>query len=117
MNKSAENNFSRHSCCDIREEKDHIVMRLEMPGVSKDGLNINVDGSKLMIEGKRSGKDIEGKWLVREIRPGNYRREYTIDETIDRNAIEASLENGVLTLTLGISEAVKPRKINVVSKS
>jgi HSP20 family molecular chaperone IbpA len=42
--------------------------------------------------------------------------EYTLDETIDRNSIEARLEKGILTLTLGLSENVKPRKINVVSK-
>jgi HSP20 family molecular chaperone IbpA len=42
--------------------------------------------------------------------------EYTIDKTIDRGSIEASLNQGVLTLTLGLSESVKPRKINVISK-
>ncbi len=117
MKKSAENHFVRHSCCDIREEKDKIVMRLEMPGVTKDNLNINVDGSKLIIEGQRPEEKIQGKWLVREIRSGNYRMEYTIDETIDRSAIEATLSQGVLVLSLGISEAVKPRKIEVVSIS
>ncbi len=117
MKESTENKFTRRSCCDIHKDKDKIVMRLEMPGVSKENLNINVDGNKLIIEGKRQKENTGGKRLVREISYGDYRMEYTIDETIDRSAIEAGLNQGVLTLNLGISEAIKPRKINIVSKA
>jgi len=106
----------RRSRCDIREETDSIIMRLEMPGVNKSGLNVNIEGDKLIIDGKRIQDTKEGEWLVREIRPGDYHMEYTIDKTIDRGSIEASLDQGVLTLTLGLSESVKPRKIDVVSK-
>ena len=106
----------RRSRCDIMEEADSIVMRLEMPGVNKSGLNVNVEGDKLIIDGKRIQDTEKGEWLVREIRPGDYHMEFTIDKTIDRGSIEASLNQGVLTLTLGLSESVKPRKIEVVSK-
>ena len=106
----------RRARCDIREEPDKIVMRLEMPGVNKTGLDISVEGDQLSIIGRRTQESVNGDWLVREIRPGDYRMDYTIDETIDRGSIEAHLEQGVLELTLGLSEAVKPRKIEVVSK-
>lgn len=117
MKKTIENRSYRRSYCDIREDNDCIIMRLEMPGVNKSGLDINVEGDKLIIEGRRTEESGRGDWLVREIRTGNYRMEYTIDKTIDRNAIEATISQGILLLTLGLSEAVKPRKIKVVSKS
>ncbi|MCD6342540.1 MAG: Hsp20/alpha crystallin family protein [Spirochaetaceae bacterium] len=106
----------RRSRCDIREETDSIIMRLEMPGVNKSGLNINIEGDKLIIDGQRIEDTKKGDWLVHEIRPGNFSMEYTIDKTIDRGNIEAALSQGVLTLTLGLSESVKPRKIEVISK-
>jgi HSP20 family protein len=106
----------RRSRCDIREEDDRIIMRLEMPGVNKSGLEITAEGDKLIIDGRRTLESRKGTWLVREIRSGDYHMEYTIDETINREAIEASLVQGVLTLSLGLSESVKPRKIEVVSK-
>lgn len=115
--KSQENSQNyRRSRCDIVQNSDQIIMRLEMPGVGKSGLDINVEGDKLSIIGRRIQESLKGDKLIHEIRPGDYKMEYTIDETIDRNAIDASLEKGVLTLTLGLSEAVKPRKIEVVGK-
>ncbi len=106
----------RRSHYDIREETESIVMRLEMPGVNKSGLNINVEGDKLVIDGQRIKDTKKGDWLVHEIHPGDFHMEYTIDKTIDRGSIEAALSQGVLTLILGLSEAVKPRKIEVISK-
>ena len=116
MNERNRENAVRRARCDIRRESDRIEMRLEMPGVSKSGLEINVDGDTLRIVGRRTGESVKGDWLVREIRAGDYSMEYTLDETIDRGSIEAKLERGVLILTLGLSEAVKPRKIKVLAK-
>ena len=87
-----------------------------MPGVNKEGLDIHIEGDKLIIDGRRTEDSIKGVWLTREIRPGNFHMEYTIDETIDRGAVDAVLKQGILELTLGLSESVKPRKISVVSK-
>lgn len=116
MKDTLENRNFRRSRCDIREEQDQIVMRLEMPGVNKSGLDINIEGDKLIIEGTRTVDAGTGKSLIREINQNDFRMEYTIDETIDRNSIEASLNQGILLLTLGLSEEVKPRKIEVISK-
>ncbi len=116
MKNNEENRELRRSRCDIREETESIIMRLEMPGVNKSGLSVNVEGDKLIIDGKRIEDTKKGDWLVREIRPGDYHMEYTIDKTIDRESINASLNLGILTLTLGLSESVKPRKIEVISK-
>ncbi len=101
---------SRSNIC---EEKGAIILRLEMPGVKKDGVDISVDNNQLTVTGKREIEEVNGKVLIQERRLGDFFQSYTIDETIDRNKIEAELNNGVLSVTLHIKEAEKPRKIQV----
>jgi HSP20 family protein len=84
-----------------------------MPGVTKEGLEINVENNQLEIFGKRKESKVEGKYILRERQFGDFYQIYTIDETIDRNKIEASLENGNLLVTLHIKEAEKPTKVKV----
>jgi len=116
MNKSTEKRTFRRSHSDIRKEEDKIRMRLEIPGVRKEDLNINIEGDKLIIDGRKNMPENKGTWLTREINHDDYHMEFFIDETIDRSSIDASLNQGVLELSLGLSEAVKPRKISVVSR-
>jgi len=97
----------------------NILLRLEMPGVSRENLDIDVDASELCITGRRAVPRGEqhggGTFLVRERPRGGFRQVYTLDDTIDPAKIDAVLEAGVLNLTLHRKEAVKPRKINVRS--
>lgn len=101
------------SCCDISREQDRIALRMEMPGVAKESLDIRVDGDLLIIDGKKNIPAIQGKYHLREIRNGSYHHEFTIDDTIDRNKIDASIKNGIVLLVLGLKDSVKPRKITV----
>ena len=101
---------SRSNIC---EEEGKIILCLEMPGVKKENLDINIENDQLEILGKRTEQKAEGKYILRERQRGDFYQIYTIDETIDRNKIEASLENGTLSVTLYIKEAEKPRKIEV----
>jgi len=87
---------------------------MEMPGVTKENLDVRIDNDLLIIHGKRKAP-ISGKFLIHEITEGDYHNEYTIDNTIDRNKIDAALDKGILTLTLSIRESEKPRKINVTT--
>ncbi len=103
-------------CCDIKDEEGKIMVRIEMPGVPKDNLDVKIEGDKLIIHGRKETSETGGTFLLREIREGDYHQEFTIDDTIDRNSIEASLENGVLHLTLGLKESEKPRKIEISTK-
>ena len=99
--------------CDIYHDTDKVVCRLEMPGVTKENLEVKVDGNRLIIDGIKSTEKIAGEYRIREIRSGDYHQEFTIDDTVDRNKIEASIKNGIVTIHLGIREAEKPRKIQV----
>ena len=99
--------------CSVFEEGEVVVARLEMPGVPKEGLEIKVDGNELAINGAKREEKTEGRYLLRERRHDAYRKLFTLDDTIARDRIGASLENGVLTLRLHIKEAAKPRRIEV----
>jgi HSP20 family protein len=105
--------FIRPFCFICEEEQGVVTLKLEMPGVSKGQLDIDVDGNELQITGKREASGTEGTYLMRERPSGTFRQIYTLDDTIDRNKIEASLESGVLTLSLHRREADKPRKITI----
>lgn len=104
------------ACCDIYHENDKVILRMEMPGVSKEKLNIQVNNDKLIIDGERTFPEAKGDYLMREIRHGDYHHEFSIDDTIDRNKIEAAIKNGLVTISLGIKESEKPRKIKVEVK-
>jgi len=104
------------ACSDIFEEKGNIILKMEMPGVTRENLEIKIENDILVIHGKRDlHRDGKANFLIREIKDGDFFHEYTIDHTIDREKIDASLQKGVLTLTLSLKESEKPRKIEVVS--
>ena len=105
--------FIRPFCFVCEEKQGVVTLRLEMPGVAKDQLDIDVDGNELQITGKREAGGREGTYLMQERPSGTFRQVYTLDDTIDRNKIEASLEAGVLTLNLHRRESEKPRKITI----
>ena len=97
----------------IYETQDGYILQAEMPGVSKDGLEITLEGNEITITGRRNTDSVSGEVLFRERHPLDYRRVFELDPAIDTAKISAKMEQGVLTLTLPKSEKVKPRKITV----
>jgi len=89
------------------------VIRAEMPGVEKDGLEIAVDRGELIILGRRKPIEVTGELIYREIRPHDFRRVYELAPLIDSTKIAAKIDQGILTVTLPKAETVKPRKIAV----
>ena len=99
---------------DIYETDHNYTLLLEMPGVVKEDLEVTLNNEELEINGKVTNEVPESKNLrYAEYSLHNYRRKFRIGQEIDRNSISANLENGVLTLTLAKTEAVKPRKIEI----
>ncbi|MBN2051138.1 MAG: Hsp20/alpha crystallin family protein [Spirochaetales bacterium] len=102
------------ACCDIFEEDGKILLTLEMPGVTREGLDISVEGDELSISGRRELPGVKnGKYLVKEIRETDYFQKYIIDNTIDRDKIEAAFKNGILNVSLHLKESEKPRQITI----
>ena len=97
----------------ILETKDGFVLEAEMPGVSKEGLEVTVANGELTILGRRSAGENRGREVYRESRAFDYRRSFELDPSIDTTKVSARLEQGVLTLQLPKADAVKPRKIEV----
>jgi HSP20 family protein len=97
----------------IFETKDGYILEAEMPGVSKEGLEVTLEGAELTIVGRRRSEPLPGESLFRESSPADYRRVFELDPAIDTGKVSAKMEQGILTLTLPKSERVKPRKISV----
>src|SRR5258708_34168260 len=97
----------------VLENADGYTLEVEMPGVSKENLEMWVENNELTVVGRRSMPAAEGTLLHRESRPENFRRTFELDPSIDAEKISAKLEQGVVSLTLSKVEQVKPRKITV----
>jgi HSP20 family protein len=97
----------------VLENADGYILKVEMPGVSKENLDMWVENNELTILGRRSTPSVEGTLLHRESRPENFRRSFELDPSIDAEKISAKIDQGVVTLTLPKAEQVKPRKITV----
>jgi HSP20 family protein len=97
----------------VVEDADGYVLRVEMPGVNKEGLEISLEDNELTIIGRRSLPTIDGTLVHHESRRENFRRTFELDPSIDGNKISAKIEQGILTLTLPKAEHVKPRKVTV----
>jgi HSP20 family protein len=98
---------------DIESNEEGYVIRAEMPGVAKEGLEIMVDNGELVIVGHRRNFKYPGELAYREIKQHDFRRVYELDPAIDTSKITAQIDQGLLTLTLPKAEKVKPRKISV----
>ncbi|MFH0976192.1 MAG: Hsp20/alpha crystallin family protein [Spirochaetota bacterium] len=99
---------------DIYETENEYVIKAEMPGVNKEDVNITLDNNELEINGKINGNLPDEKTLkYSEFNLYNYYRKFNVDDTVDRNALKAGLDNGILTLTLPKREEVKPKKIEI----
>jgi HSP20 family protein len=118
MAKELENKTPRvlSPVADICEAGGKVILRLEMPGVSKDNLEVKIENDELIIEGKREVPETKGKYLLQERRNADFVRRYTLDDTIDREKVEAVMKNGVLHLTLHMKETSKPKRIEVKTK-
>ena len=99
---------------DIYETREEIVLVSDMPGVPADGLDVNLEGDELSIEGRVPPHDYDGlKPLHVEYGVGGYFRRFTLGEHIDREGIKAQLKDGVLQLRLPKAEQARSRKIAV----
>jgi HSP20 family protein len=97
----------------VFENADGYTLEVEMPGVSKENLEMWVENNELTVLGRRSMPSVEGTLIHRESRPENFKRSFELDPSIDAGKISAKIEQGVVILILPKAEQVKPRKIAV----
>ena len=99
---------------DIFEGEDVLTVVLEMPGVSKDDVDIKIENGVLTVEGRIEFRKYDGLQPVySEYNVGPYRRTFRLADQIDQNKIAAEMRDGVITLTLPKAEKAKPRRISI----
>lgn len=99
---------------DISETKDGLVIMADLPGADEKDINLTLENDVLTIEAQISPETMNGYRLAyREYGIGDYRRAFTINESIDGSKIEANMKNGVLHIVLPKSEAAKPKSIPI----
>ncbi|WP_019181302.1 Hsp20/alpha crystallin family protein [Microbacterium yannicii] len=101
---------------DLYRDGDHYVLTADLPGIDPGSVDIDVDGQLLTIRAERtlhSGDDV--KWITREREGASFLRQLNLGQGIDTDRISANYNNGVLSVTIPVSEKAKPRKIEVTS--
>jgi len=97
----------------IYETDKCYTLEAEMPGVTKDKLEITLEGNSLTLVGHGVEEAPKATLLYRESRPADFRRVFELDPAIDASRIRAEMNQGVLILELPKAEAVRPRRIAV----
>jgi len=97
---------------DIYEAPNGLVLMADLPGVTKDNLEVKVDDSLLTIQAKAADM-VPGEPIYREYELPGFFRQFEVVDEIDVEKIKAELKNGVLMLNLPLSEKAKPKRIEV----
>ena len=99
---------------DIFEDADGITLHLDMPGVARDRVKIDADRQTLSIEGAIQIPMAEGmEAIYAEVHSTQYRRSFTLSGELDAERVDASLNEGVLTVRIPRRAELRPRKIEV----
>ncbi|MFL6139528.1 MAG: Hsp20/alpha crystallin family protein [Frankiaceae bacterium] len=99
---------------EVLRRGDHLVVRLDLPGVPGDKVDVTVDGRTLTIEATREPDEQEGDVVfVRSRLYGTMRRQLTLPDVLDVDRIEARFDDGVLSLRVPMAEHAKPRRIEL----
>lgn len=99
---------------DVLEDDSGITLIADMPGVSKESLEINVENDALVIEGVISSATPQAlEATYAEMRVPRYRRSFTLSRELDAGHIEAQLKDGVLKLRIPKHEQARPQRISV----
>lgn len=104
---------------DIRETGDEFIVTAEVPGLTKDDLELSVENGVLSISGEKKeeyeeGGNGTGRHLV-ERRYGRFQRNFSLPSSVNTDRVEASFKDGVLTVTLPKAEVAKPKRIKIGS--
>jgi HSP20 family protein len=101
---------------DLYRDGDHYVLTADLPGIDPGSVDIDVDGQLLTIRAERTLTTGEGvKWITRERETASFLRQLNLGQGLDTANITATYDNGVLSVTIPVSEQAKPRKVEVMS--
>jgi HSP20 family protein len=98
--------------CDVTEGEDHYLLTLEVPGVPKDQIKIEVVDRQINVSGERKLEPQSGAWYS-ERRFGGFFRSFTLPSGVDGSKIEAHHQDGILRILVPKAESARPRQIKI----
>lgn len=117
--RSAPSSGSAHSApMDAYRRDSDVWVHIDLPGIAADSLDVSVERNVLTISGERTWQRHDGDQMyLAERRSGAFRRQVTLGDGLDADAIEADYTDGVLTLRIPVAEKAQPRKISIATGS
>jgi HSP20 family protein len=101
---------------DAFRKGDTFYIKLDLPGSALDAIELTVEQNVLTVHAQRPGPDGGVELLVAERPAGAFTRQVFLGDTLDADHIDADYTAGVLTLAIPVSEAAKPRKVEITSQ-
>lgn len=98
---------------DAWREGDHVVIELDVPGVAREEIDVDVERNVLTVRAERAPRGQDGERLASERPTGTFSRQLVLGDNLDLDRIEAVYEAGVLRLRVPVAERAKPHKITV----
>jgi HSP20 family protein len=100
---------------DVYEDQQKLVLKLEVPGIKQDDLQIHVENQTLTVKGERKFESDEKEENFHRIerRYGSFMRSFSLPQTVDANGIEANYDAGVLTVSLPRKAESKPKQVKI----
>jgi len=100
---------------DVYEDRDHLVLKAELPGMKKEDINIQLQGDVLTLSGERKEEEVfdKAETYRAERFLGKFQRSLTLPVSVDASKVQASYKDGILAVTLPKAEEAKPKQIEV----
>ena len=102
---------------DAWREGDRFVIEFDLPGVSQESIDLDVERNVLTVRAERVARNGDWEMLASERPRGAFSRQLVLGDNLDLEKIEASYEGGVLRLLVPVAEKAKPRKIEISTGS
>jgi HSP20 family protein len=100
---------------DAWREGDRFVIEFDLPGISKDTIDLDVERNVLTVRAERVARNGDLEMLASERPRGTFSRQLVLGDNLDLDRIEASYDGGVLRLVVPVAEKAKPRRIEIGS--
>jgi HSP20 family protein len=101
---------------DAWRESDTFVLEFDLPGVSPDSVDIDVERNVLTVRAERPGNEGDREMLASERPRGQFSRQLVLGDNLDLQQVTAQYDSGVLRLSIPVAEKAKPRKIEVTTR-
>lgn len=106
---------NRFAGVSMRDSGDQVTITVELPGVEKKNVSVNVNDGHLVITAERKRPELkeQEQWIRNEISYGTFERRIELPYTVDVEKVSAVQENGILSIVLPKHEMAKPKQITI----